>query len=582
MKRGKFLLITAMMLLTGNAMAQGDGQVIPLLPDGVTANINSERKMGKAKNLVVAGSPEKGYKAFFAAKDDEHGEELWVTDGTKEGTHMVKDIIPGTASSDPSYLGRLNDKVLFSAYTDEAGYETWVSDGTPEGTFMLADTYMVGDGNPKGFYQINEKQAIFGATSDESAEYDPDNGAQQWLWITDGTVEGTKFVKKVKIDNPGKENTNLHYPYVRVGRKVFFKADDIDGTTGTELWVTDGTETGTYLVMDINDEPNTNHEGYTRDSAIDNLENYQNERVFFNAWTMASGQEPWTSDGTKEGTYQIYDTNPSVNPDNGIGNGGGVFGPSSEVYKGRIWFRGYSPEGGYELGGTNCQKGDYQYYDIWNVNPSADHNSFPDPGCIFDGVYMFCAAHGFDAAVPDNYGGELWCFDGEKVWLQNDFCPGTACDWVKEQTVAGGSLYWYNEANDIANGFGSGLYRLDSKDAVPVVCPTITATGDFVHSLRNLAGTIIYASTTTNGVYAFKYTKAGWDGKTDAGYLEPEYRTPAEIAAGINEMRTPDTDIVNVYTISGMKIRQNIDRKHATERLQKGIYIIGSKKVVIR
>ena len=235
MKRGKFLLITAMMLLTGNAMAQGDGQVIPLLPDGVTANINSERKMGKAKNLVVAGSPEKGYKAFFAAKDDEHGEELWVTDGTKEGTHMVKDIIPGTASSDPSYLGRLNDKVLFSAYTDEAGYETWVSDGTPEGTFMLADTYMVGDGNPKGFYQINEKQAIFGATSDESAEYDPDNGAQQWLWITDGTVEGTKFVKKVKIDNPGKENTNLHYPYVRVGRKVFFKADDIDGTTGTEL-----------------------------------------------------------------------------------------------------------------------------------------------------------------------------------------------------------------------------------------------------------------------------------------------------------------------------------------------------------
>ena len=50
MKRGKFLLITAMMLLTGNAMAQGDGQVIPLLPDGVTANINSERKI--SGNLI--------------------------------------------------------------------------------------------------------------------------------------------------------------------------------------------------------------------------------------------------------------------------------------------------------------------------------------------------------------------------------------------------------------------------------------------------------------------------------------------------------------------------------------------------
>ena len=117
MKYGTFLLMTAMLTLAGEAMAQTDN-VVALLPDGVQANVNPERKQDKAKNLVVAGSPEKGYKAFFAATDNANGEELWVTDGTKEGTHLVKDIVPGVGSSNPSNLGRLNDKVLFAAYTD--------------------------------------------------------------------------------------------------------------------------------------------------------------------------------------------------------------------------------------------------------------------------------------------------------------------------------------------------------------------------------------------------------------------------------------------------------------------------------
>lgn len=84
MKKGQVLLLSVMLSLAGNANAQDSGELIDLLPEGVTANINPERKWDKQKNLVVAGSPEKGYKAFFAATDSEHGEELWVTDGTKE------------------------------------------------------------------------------------------------------------------------------------------------------------------------------------------------------------------------------------------------------------------------------------------------------------------------------------------------------------------------------------------------------------------------------------------------------------------------------------------------------------------
>ena len=70
-------------LAVGLCFAQGiAAQVIDLLPAGVTANVSSERKQDKQKNIVVAGSPEKGYKAFFAASNEANGEELWVTDGT--------------------------------------------------------------------------------------------------------------------------------------------------------------------------------------------------------------------------------------------------------------------------------------------------------------------------------------------------------------------------------------------------------------------------------------------------------------------------------------------------------------------
>lgn len=580
MRKLNFLFTAAVLFATGNIMAED--QVVDLLPDGVKVNINAERKFVKEKNLVVAGTTEKGYKAFFAATDDEHGEELWVTDGTKEGTKMVKDINPGNGSSAPSHLAALNDKVLFSAVSDDGwGRQLYVSDGTEEGTKLIAVTYNFGDGNPQAIYQINETQAVFAAIDDESAEYDPDNGVQYWLWVTDGTEEGTSRVKEVNIDNPGKENTNQHSPFVRVGRRLFFKADDIDGHTGTELWVTDGTSDGTYLVKDINTEPNMEMgDGYTRDAAIDNLENFNDEKVFFKAWTMESGNELWCSDGTEEGTYEVYDSNSAVG-DNGIGIGGSVFGPGWEVYKGRIWFRGYSPAAGYEFCGSNLEKGDYVIHDLWNLNPSVNNNSYPDPGCVFQNTYVFCAADGFDAAAtPTQHGGKMWCFDGEKCWIQKgnlDIFPGTVCNWVKEPTVAGGSLYWMNEANDVALGLGSGLYRLDDIEGSPVVVTPVTSIGDNVHTLRNLAGDIIYVSGTTERLYVDKYTKPGWDGVSDAGHL------PFGGTVGIEAVNNDaEPGIVSVYSLDGVKLRHNVDKADAVKGLAKGIYIVGHSKYIVK
>jgi ELWxxDGT repeat protein len=65
------------------------------------------------------------------------------------------------------------------------------------------------------------------------------------LWITDGTVSGTKMVKDI---NPGSDGSDPKY-LCAAGGKVYFSATTPDA--GAELWVSDGTDAGTMLVADI-------------------------------------------------------------------------------------------------------------------------------------------------------------------------------------------------------------------------------------------------------------------------------------------------------------------------------------------
>src|SRR5215218_1923401 len=55
---------------------------------------------------------------YFVANDDVHGNELWRTDGTNEGTALVSDIYPGLPStnSNPHRLTVVGDRLFFNAY----------------------------------------------------------------------------------------------------------------------------------------------------------------------------------------------------------------------------------------------------------------------------------------------------------------------------------------------------------------------------------------------------------------------------------------------------------------------------------
>ena len=83
---------------------------------------------------------------FFDSNDYTHGAELWSSDGTSDGTTLVKNIVGGIYSSFPLYLTNVNGTLFFSAETVN-GRELWSSDGSLAGTTLVNDIFPLGKSN---------------------------------------------------------------------------------------------------------------------------------------------------------------------------------------------------------------------------------------------------------------------------------------------------------------------------------------------------------------------------------------------------------------------------------------------------
>ncbi len=130
----------------------GDQALVRLPPDGPPQLLGEVEWPADGEQPVSFASA--GDRLLFTGQDQEHGTELWVTDGTPAGTHLLSDLQPGLGSSSPDGLTSAGDRVFFSADDGTHGRELWESDGTPEGTRMVADLA------PGGFSSI-----LFGQTA---------------------------------------------------------------------------------------------------------------------------------------------------------------------------------------------------------------------------------------------------------------------------------------------------------------------------------------------------------------------------------------------------------------------------------
>lgn len=90
---------------------------------------------------------------------------------------------------------------------------------------------------------------------------------------------------------------------ISLQNKVIFKG--ADAANGYELWVSDGTSLGTYMLKDINPGLNSSNPESFYKSEDDSY-------VLFLATTPNEGKELWRTDGTPEGTILLKDSYPGV------------------------------------------------------------------------------------------------------------------------------------------------------------------------------------------------------------------------------------------------------------------------------
>lgn len=361
------------------------------------------------KNIGPGGTPSKtssldasesfvsvGENVFFAARDQAAGTELRKTDGTRDGTERVADINLGGGDSDPAHLTGLDGEIFFSAEDRSTGRELWKSDGTGgvgNGTTQVADINEIDGSNPQNLTVFNGELYF-------TAE-DRFHGTE--LWKTDGAGgvgNGTTQVADINKINESTQEVDLHKnlssnptSLTVFDGQLFFAASD--GRSGTELWKTDGTGgvgNGTTQVADINESGSS----YLRDFTV------FKGQLFFTANDGSTGRELWKSDGTGgvgNGTTQVTDFNDSD----------GDFPGGLTVFEGELFFSPDVESSSFELwktdGAGGVGNGTTQVADIKkSEDSSSELFSPPRSFRVFDGNLFFTA-----------YGGsgfELWKTDG--------------------------------------------------------------------------------------------------------------------------------------------------------------------------
>ena len=225
-----------------------------------------------------------------------YGNELWKSDGTNAGTVMVKDINSGVDGSSGANLTVVGNTLFFLADDGINGEELWKSDGTNAGTVMVKDINNGVDGSSPSELTAVGNTLFFYAD-------DGSNGKE--LWKSDGTNAGTVMVKDINSGSSG----SSPFEFTAVGNTLFFYAND--GIHGFELWKSDGTTLGTVLVKDIYPGNCTPGPSPCGSATNPHWLASVNNTLFFTAWDGVNGPELWKSDGTTSGTEMIVDLNPS-------------------------------------------------------------------------------------------------------------------------------------------------------------------------------------------------------------------------------------------------------------------------------
>ncbi len=418
-----------------------------------------QSSFGQSQNTVefveFAGS------LFFVANDGAHGYELWKTDGTEQGTVLVKDIHTGSGHSlyrrsDPydEYAFDLSllhvaagGALLFVADDSVHGYELWRTDGTEAGTTLLKDI-LAGPGTPFASFSLPlvfEAGAIDGSVLFRA--HDGIHGSE--LWKSDGTEVGTLLLKEIR---PGAAGSDPG-PFFAVAGNLLFTARD--GTHGPEIWRSDGSADGTVFLAEIYADSGVACRG----------------SLFFMGCEEATGCELWKSDGTEAGTVLLKDIWPGP---------GHSLPLSFTVFHDTLFFTADDGMRGNELWKSDgTEEGTVLVRD---VHPGQGHSlGVPELFREAGGTLFFSAFDGVEE--------ELWKTDGTEdgTVMVKDVRPGPVSSSPEWLTAVDGTLFF--TAQDAAPG--DALWKSDGTEEGTVL---VEAGLKGFDSLAEVAGFLLFSA----------------------------------------------------------------------------------------
>ncbi|MEA2600690.1 MAG: hypothetical protein QOF89_1682 [Acidobacteriota bacterium] len=283
LRRPSLLCVLLLAFLAAGASAQPAFRVVDL---NTTTPPTPLFPLPSLQELKALGS-----ELFFVGDDGIHGIELWRSDGTGVGTHLVKDVCPGACGAFPRQLTVSNGLLYFVADDGAHGPELWKTDGTPAGTAVIADLYPGLLAPPTSL--MDAGGTLFFVVADFA------HGPE--LWKTDGTPAGTQLVKDVGSGSFGQTRV-----LATAGNLVLFAASD--GFHGLEPWISDGTEAGTVMLGDLN--PGSGDSiGLNSPSPVSILGRDAAAAPWggflFAANDGSNGMSLWSTDGTPAGTQRL-------------------------------------------------------------------------------------------------------------------------------------------------------------------------------------------------------------------------------------------------------------------------------------